>query len=129
MTDCSTSDMKKTLGYFRDDSSWGRQPRKCLPSHERELYIEHLARSNLSKGYIRQKNRYIDEFLRYVHKEIGSTSLSKLNSEVVRKYVEITNSNKLILQTTRSTKSALVKQWLKWLHENNLIINDLSSLI
>lgn len=126
MPNCPIQDMKQTLGYYRDDSSWGRKPRKCLPCQERELYMTFLARSNLSKVYIRQKNRYIDEFLRFVQRETGSTDLSELKPALLRKYINDITANKLIRPTTQSTKVAVVRHWLEWLHDNNYLKHDLS---
>lgn len=126
MPNCPIQDMKQTLGYFRDDSSWGRKPRKCLPCQERELYMAFLAKNNLSKVYIRQKNRYIDEFLRFVQREAKSTAISKLKPELLKKYSTEITSNKLILPKTQSTKMAVVRQWLQWLHGNGYLKENLS---
>lgn len=102
-----------TIDPLRYDKANGTSKRcKCLPSKEREKYILHVSKSSKSVIVIRQRNRYIDEFLRFIDKEYGHHSPRKLSKEQVDHYFTCLSSSTDIKKATANIKkqysSALV---------------------
>ena len=100
-----------------------RPLRVCLPSKEREEYVLFVRKKGCTLVTERQKNRYIDKFLRYCSKEFGHTAARKISkSDLIKygKHVDQTNRN----YGTSSTKLSMVFQWFHWLAKTNRIPND-----
>ena len=65
----------------RHFSQFGRSPRECIPCKERELFISESARKGDTTVTLRQKNRYIDEFLGFINDTYGFSEPQQLTAE------------------------------------------------
>jgi len=101
-----------------------RRPRRvCLPSKEREDYVLFSRKQGHTLVTERQKNRYIDEFLRYCSDQFGHTDALKISqSNLIRyaRHVERMNRN----SATAYAKLGAVFTWFHWLAKTKRIEND-----
>ena len=97
-------------------SSFGRKARECLPCIERELFIKECAENGESTIGIRQKNRYIDEFLRFVNEKYGFYAPKKLTKKHFDAYQHTIIEDKYISNSTKSNKISKARIWLQWLY-------------
>jgi len=93
----------------------GRKPRECIPCQEREQYIKECAKKGESTIGLRQKNRYIDDFMVFVSETYGITSPSELRLEYITAYEYAVLSDKDTKDSTKKSKLSRVTQWFKWL--------------
>ena len=93
----------------------GHRPlRECLPSVEREDYIRHVRMEGCTFITERQKNRYIDEFLRFCKEYSNHSDATKIRRKDLVEYGKRVKRTSLKIQTAR-TKLLVVLQWLRWL--------------
>lgn len=103
----------------------GKKPRECLPSKERESYIDHLARrQRYGKITLRYKNRYIDEFLRYTQVQFDHTSPQKVTADQMQSFVTHLVKGSKVKATTVRSKLIEIFQWFHWLREAKRILTN-----
>jgi len=101
----------------------GRKPlRECLPSREREDFVSSVRRQGrVTLITERQKNRYVDEFLRFcspgASRAVAARDLSTADILNYAKYVE--RHSKTF--GTGFTKVSIPIQWFNWLAETGRI--------
>ena len=107
-----------------DKSTHMNKPlRVCLPSKEREDYISFIRRQGVSEVTERQRNRYVDEFLRYCDDNFGYTDPEKITKAQLQKYAKHVRRNNSRLATSR-IKVGAVLQWLRWLVSTRRLNED-----
>ena len=100
-----------------------RNRRECLLSQEREDFVAEARRSGCTLITERQKNRYIDEFLRFCSTHSHHASAKRITRDDVMAYAEH------IERTSRKSSTAIAKmlvvlQWCRWLHETGRLKQD-----
>ena len=98
----------------------GKPLRNCLPSKEREEYVAHLRRLGFTVITERQRNRYIDEFLRFCFAKSNHLSAQKITERDIRSYAGRLARTSTTVGTAR-TKLTIVLQWCKWLKDTDRI--------
>lgn len=100
-----------------------RPLRVCLPSKERDDYVLFVRRKGCTIVTVRQRNRYIDECLRYCNGQFGYSDAHKISKSDLIKYgtyVGQTNRNYM----TARCKLLMAFQWFHWLALTKRIAND-----
>jgi hypothetical protein len=96
----------------------GRQIRECLPSKEREAYVAYERSRGCTLVTERQKNRYIDEFLRFCKKDAHQIRASDL-----KRYAKHLERLQEAFETARA-KIAIPIQWCRWMGTTKKIAKD-----
>jgi site-specific recombinase XerD len=109
------------LGYLKRKGMPGRKARVCLPSAEREKFIENLVSLNLDKITIRAYNRYIDEFLRFTADKFQASEIKKISSEMIGKYLIHVDKQLTLNSVTRGLKVKTIKKWYSWMLEAKIL--------
>jgi site-specific recombinase XerD len=92
--------------------------RECLPSKEREEYIAHQRRRGHSFITERQKNRYIDLFLRFCEKDAR-----RIKAADLEKYAEHLERQSHTFATAYMKMAAPI-QWCRWMANTKKIGRD-----
>ena len=98
-----------------------RKPRECMPSKERDAFIAEHSKAGASTISLRQKNRYIDEFLVFMADEYGVRDVRDITPYHFENYINFLENNKRIKESTRKVKIGIPKVWLQWLLLNGYI--------
>ena len=103
--------------------------RKCLECPEREEYVSTLESEGFSEVYVRQMNRYIDEFVRVCRDQHAHSCPSHITRSQIEGFAQhvadstfsaITDNparkvHRPIKPGTAITKISVVLRWLEWL--------------
>lgn len=109
------------LRYDDKATSFGRKSRLCHPCEERESYIVEYAKKGESTISLRQKNRYIDEFIVYLAQHHDYRKVTDISSEQLLDYITYVEADSSIGYKTAKIKISIVRNWLKWLFKNKVI--------
>ena len=113
------------LGYAPShDNPFGRSPRKCLPCRDREEYIQYCAKKQISTITLRQKNRYIDEFITFVSSNSNYTTPSNISDKQIISYIDWLCTNTNLGKATVKTKLVVIKLWYEWMRAMNKMSNN-----
>ena len=102
-----------SLRYERNQQTGGRRARKCIPCPQREEFITESARNGETTVGLRQKNRYIDEFVVFTNKKFGVAVVDGIQPEHISAYEKAVREEPYLKQSTKNTKTNRAKQWLK----------------
>ncbi len=97
--------------------------RKVLPSSEREEYLKAMQQRGYNAVTMGCKNRYVDEFLRFVQSQCRHTSPSRVTKAVVGKFRVFLQSQRISAESKRA-KWQEVSAWFRWLHAEAKIDKD-----
>lgn len=97
--------------------------RECLPSPEREEYVLESRRAGCTFVTERQRNRYIDEFLRFCLEQAHHASARKVTTADLRAFGKHVARSCRKVQTAR-TKVTIVLAWCRWLLEKGYVKQD-----
>jgi site-specific recombinase XerD len=103
----------------------GMKTRECLPCQEREDYVLEVRRAGVTRVTERQRNRYIDEFLRFCLEQSHQASVRKISVVDLKAYGKhVARSSRKF--TTARTKVAIVLVWCRWLFDKGHIKQNLA---
>jgi hypothetical protein len=97
--------------------------RECLPCKEREEYVAQLRRGGCAFVTERQKNRYIDEFLRFVESTSGHTTAKEIGPSDLREYAKHLEQQRHLFVTAR-IKMLIPIEWCRWMKATKRIPED-----
>jgi hypothetical protein len=97
----------------------GRRPhRDCLPSKEREQFVAYERSRGCAFITERQKNRYVDEFLRFCKKDA-----KRITAADLRRYAKHLEGLQQAFETARA-KMMVPLQWCRWMAATEKIAKD-----
>jgi site-specific recombinase XerD len=100
------------------------KPRRIvLPSTEREEYLKAMQQRGYTAVTMGCKNRYVDEFLRFLKSQCRHTSPSRVTKAVVEKFRVFLQSQRVSADSKRA-KWQEVSAWFRWLHAEAKIDKD-----
>jgi site-specific recombinase XerD len=97
-----------------------RPRRRVLPSREREEYLSAMRQRGYTAVTMGCKNRYIDEFLRFVagkHKHTSPGRVTKKTTGQFRDFLEVQR----VLRSTKRAKWREICVWFEWLQSEGKI--------
>jgi hypothetical protein len=98
----------------------GRNSREYLPSEEREDYIAYARRRGCTLVTLRQKNRYVDEFVRFCFSHSGHSHVKDIDKMDFLNYGKWLESGSGTYATGQA-KIGRAIQWFNWLAETGRI--------
>jgi site-specific recombinase XerC len=94
--------------------------RECVPSSQRDSYIDYRRTSGITEISVRISERYIDEFLRFCKEERGHSEARKVTRLQISDFAS--HQSRLgILPATVNRKVHEVVNWLAWLKEKGVL--------
>jgi site-specific recombinase XerC len=98
----------------------GRNSREYLPSEEREDYVAYARRRGCTLVTALQKNRYVDEFIRFCSSHSGHSHVKDISRMDFLNYGKWLESS-CRTYATGQTKIGRAIQWFNWLAETGRI--------
>jgi len=98
----------------------GRTSREYLPSEEREDYVAYARRKGCTLVTLGQKNRYVDEFVRFCSSHSGHSNVKDINTMDFLNYGRWLESS-CRTYATGQAKIGRAIQWFTWLAETGRI--------
>jgi site-specific recombinase XerC len=101
----------------------GRASREYVPNAEREDYVAYVRRRGCTLVTVRQKNRYVDEFIRFCSSHSGHSNVKEINTTDFLNYAKWLESSCRTC-VTGQTKIGRAIQWFNWLAETGRVKNN-----
>src|SRR5580693_2541713 len=98
----------------------GRASREYVPSEEREDYVAYARRRGCTLVTVRQKNRYVDEFLRFCTSHSGHSNVKAIGTTDFLNYAKCLKAGCKTYATARAKLGRAI-QWFNWLAETGRI--------
>jgi site-specific recombinase XerC len=94
--------------------------RECLPCREREEYEAESVKGGCTTITVRQRSRYVDEFLRFSSENGGNTIPKRITQDDIRAFAAHVRTHSRTFVTARA-KVTIVMGWCSWLHERGVL--------
>ncbi len=104
-------------------STRGRASRQYLPSEEREDYVAYARRRGCTLVTVRQKNCYVDEFIRFCHSQSGHSNVKDISTTDFLNYGRWLETNCRKFATGQAKIGGAI-HWFNWMAETGRIKNN-----